>query len=253
MGKSKRGAIEISTESIIILILALIFLSMGLVFVRSMLSKIFTRFDEQISQEPEPPKPVLSRPISLSRNPIKAKEDTTEVLKVSIMNPTKKDWVNRQFINVPNLCARADSICFIDVNDNTEKCNTKSNAKKNDYDCRTGIFTGMDCTENSKKSPCLISNSNDEDMYCPYFTEENRDQNCMPKEGVEVYLSCDNSLMEEPFKRNIGSIKMNEFKTNILLMKMQKKVANGQYLCQVRVFGEENEYMEDLVVKIENE
>ena len=149
----KKGAMEISTESIIILILALVFLSLSLVFIKGMLGKMFTRFDEQISQEPEPAKPTLSRPISLSRNPIKAKEDTVEVMKISVLNPAKKDWINRQFINAPNLCSKIDGICFIDMNDITERCNTKSNAKKNDYDCRTGIFTGMDCTENSKKSP----------------------------------------------------------------------------------------------------
>lgn len=251
MHKNKKGAMEISVGAIVILIMAITFLSIGLVFVKGMLGKMFSKFDEQISQEADPPKPSLSRHITLSRNPIKTKENEVEVIKISILNPSKKDWVNREFIKTEGMCGKVDGICFIDVDDTTEICDTESNAKKNDPDCTTGIFTGMDCKDNGEKSPCLISNIEGE-LYCPNFNEQSRDPDCN-QEGTEIYLACNQKIMEKPFKRNIGSIKTGEYKTNILLLRLKSKIPENQYLCQIRIFAEDNEYLEDLVVRIENE
>lgn len=252
MHKNKKGSMELSVVAIVTLIIAITFLSLGLIFIKSMLGKMFSKFDEQISQEPEPPAPTSSHPITLSRNPIKAKQDTVEVLKLSILNPSQKDWINRQFIKTESLCGKADGICFINIDNATETCNTESNAKKNDADCTTGLFTGMNCEDNSEKSPCLISNIEGE-LYCPNFNEQSRDPDCNPKEGAEVYLTCDERVMEKPFKRNIGSIQIGSYKTNILLLRLKSKIPDDQYLCQLRIFAEDNEYMEDLVVRIENE
>src|SRR3989338_6051733 len=110
----KKGAMELSVGAIVVLIIGITFLSIGLVFIKVMLGKTFMKFDEQISNEPEPQKPSLSHPITLSRNPIKSKEDTVEVLKISTMNPSKKDWINRQYTRANNMCGKADGICFID-------------------------------------------------------------------------------------------------------------------------------------------
>ena len=248
---SKKGAMEISVGAIVVLILAITFLSLGLVFMKGMLGKMFSKFDEQISQEPDPPKPSLSKPITLSRNPIQATEGTVEVVKLSVLNPSGKDWTKREFIKTGDLCGKADGICFIDIEDTTEICNTESNAKRNDPDCTTGMFTGMDCKDNDEKSPCLISNIEGE-MYCPNFNAESRDPNCAPKEGAEIYLKCDEKAMGQPFTRKIDSIKSGNYKTNILLLRLNKNIPDDQYLCQIRIFAEDKEYMEDLVVKIEN-
>lgn len=259
MHKTKKGAMELSIGAIVILIIAITFLSLALIFVRGMLGKMFMRFDEQISQEPEPPKPTLSFPITLSRNPIKSKEDTVEVIKISIMNPSQKDWINRQFIKTENMCGKVDGICFIDVDDTTGMCNTESNAEDNDPDCVTGLFIGMNCEDNAEKSPCLISNIYNEDepgggpMFCPMEPGTLPDPNCNPEEGVEVYLNCDETIMKKPFKRTIDPIYTNEFVTNILLLRLKGKIPDDQYLCQLRIFAEDMEYMEDLVVRIENE
>lgn len=248
----KKGAMELSVGAIVVLIIAITFLSIGLVFIKGMLGKTFVKFDEQISTEPEPQKPSLSHPLTLSRNPIKTKEDSVEVLKISTMNPSKKDWVNRQYIRANNMCGKADGICFIDKGDQTGKCDNEDNSRAYDSDCKTGLFTGLDCEDNGENSPCLMSNIEGE-MYCPAHTSEDRDPDCSPKPGAEAYLNCDKRVIEEPFVRNIGNIKMGDFKTNILLLRINKKVQDEQYLCQIRVFGEDNEYMEDLVVRIENE
>ncbi len=252
MSRSKKGAMEISVGAIVILILAITFLSLALVFMKGMLGKMFMRFDEQITQEPEPAKPSLSYPITLSRNPIITKQEEAEAVKISIFNPSKRDWIKRQFIRSEGLCGKVDGICYIDVGDTTGTCDTESNAKKNDDDCKAGLFTGMDCGENGGKSPCLISNT-EGGMYCPNFNEQSRDPDCRAKEGVEVYLSCDERVMEKPFKREIGSILTGEYKTNILLLRLRSRIPDDQYLCQIRIFAEDKEYVEDLVIRVENE
>jgi len=252
MRKNKKGAMEISVGAIVVLIMAITFLSLGLVFMKGMLGKMFSKFDEQISQEPDPPKPSLSYPVTLSRNPVKTKEGEVEVIKISVLNPSQKDWENRQFIRTENMCGKVDGICYIDADDTTGACNIESNAKKNDPDCTSGLFTRVSCDANSEKSSCLMSNI-EGDMYCPNYNEESREPDCNPKGEVEIYLSCDEKVMEKPFKRNIGSIKTGEYKTNILLLRLKSKIPEDQYLCQIRIFAEDNEYMEDLVVRIENE
>ncbi len=241
---------ELSINAIVVLIIAITFLSLGLVFMKGMLGKMFSKFEEQIAQEPEPPKPSLSYPITLSRNPVKTKESEVEAIKISILNPSQAGWLNRQFIRTKGLCGKVDGICFIDIDDTTATCDTESSAKKNDPDCTTGIFTGMNCGENSEDSPCLMSNT--EGLYCPCYTEANCDPNCNPKEGVDIYLTCDEKVMEKPFKRNIDPIQTGDFKTNILLLRLRGKIPNDQYLCQLRVFAEDKEFIEDLVLKIEN-
>lgn len=252
MRKNKKAAMELSIGAIVILILGITFLSISLVFIKGMMGKMFSRFEEQISQEPEPPKPTSSYYITFSRNPIKTKQENVEAIKISVLNPSQKDWINRQFIKTENMCGKVDGICFIDKDDTTGMCNTEGNTKKNDPDCTSGLFTEIDCKDNGKKSPCLMSNIEGE-MYCPGTTSDNSDPNCNPKEGVEIYLSCDAKLMEKPFKRSIGSIKTGDDKTNIVLLKLKSKIPNGQYLCQLRVFAEDKEYLEDLVVRVENE
>lgn len=254
---NKKGAMELSVGAIVVLILAITFLSIGLIFVKGMLGKMFMRFDEQISQEPEPPVPTLSHYITLSRNPIKTKQDTAEVIKISILNPSEKDWINRQFIKTEGMCGKVDGVCFVDSGDTTGKCDTVDNSRDNDPDCDYLFFPKCDPEEKDGKS-CLISNIDDGtptkgELYCPMTLGTLPDADCAPKEGVEVYLNCDEKIMEKPFNRNIGSIKTGDYKTNILLLKLKSKIPDDQYLCQLRVFAEDKEYMEDLVARIENE
>jgi len=246
--KNKKGSMELSIGAIVVLVMAITFLSLGLVFIKGMLGKMFLRFDEQISKEAEPPKPTLSNPITLSRNPVKAKRDSVEVIKASVMNPSQEDWINRQFIKTSNMCGKVDGICFVDKDDDTGRCDTKDNAKVNDVDCDFFFFPS--CEEDGKS--CLISNI-EGDMYCPNYNQESRDPDCNGREGVDVFLTCDGEIMEKPFKRNLGPIKTGDYETNVILLRMKSKVPDDQYLCQIRVFAEDNEYLEDLVVKIENE
>ena len=193
----KRGALEVSVSAIIIMILALTFLSLGLIFIKTMIGKLFNKFEEQISTEPEPPKPSYSKFITLSRNPIKTNDDTVEVIKISVLNPTIRNWGQRQFIKTETLCGNLDGICFIDTTDQTGKCNSMETAKQNDVDCK--VSTGkLECKDDGKKAPCLISNL-EGDLYCP--NPKNGDPNCQPVEGVEIYFYCEKELMKEVFIR----------------------------------------------------
>lgn len=246
--KNKKGSMELSVGAIVVLVMAITFLSIGLVFIRGMLGKMFNRFDEQISKEGEPPKPTLSNPITLSRNPVKAKQDSVEVIKASVMNPSQEDWTNRQFIKTSNMCGKVDGICFVDKDDETGRCDTKDNAQDNDVDCDFIFFPS--CEEDGKS--CLISNIEGE-MYCPNYNQESRDPDCSEIPGVDIFVTCDGGIMEKPFKRNLGSIQTTAYETNVILLKMKSKIPDDQYLCQIRIFAEDNEYLEDLVVKIENE
>jgi len=89
-------------------------------------------------------------------------------------------------------------------------------------------------------------------MYCPNINELSRDPNCNPREGADIYMICDEKVMEKPFKRNIGTIETGDYKTNIVLLKLRDKILDDQYLCQIRVYAEDKEYTEDLIVRIEN-
>ncbi|MBW2988724.1 hypothetical protein KY358_00235 [Candidatus Woesearchaeota archaeon] len=253
MKKNKRGSMEISIGAIVALVLAITFLSLGLVFMKGMLGKMFARFDEQASQEPEPPKPTSVNPVTLSRNPLKAKEDTVEVVKISVMNPSQEDITEREFSRSESMCGKVEGICFIDVDDTTGTCDSKSSAKDNDPDCDFLFFP--DCEEDGKS--CLISNIYEEDelgggtMYCP-MEAGFIDADCSPSEGAEVYLTCDDRIMDKPFMRNIGAISKGGHKTSILLLRLKSKIPESQYLCQARVFAGDREYTSDLVVNIEN-
>jgi len=89
---NKKAAIELSVSAIVILILAIVILGLGLGFIRGMFNKASTQFESQIAQEPEPPNPSGSEPITLSRQMMITHAKDIEVLKVGLYNPTNADW-----------------------------------------------------------------------------------------------------------------------------------------------------------------
>ena len=91
---SKKAALELSVNAIVILILAIVMLGLGLGFVRGMFSKVTTQFEEQIATEPNPSAPSGSEPITLSRESIVTHAKDSEVLKVALYNPSNSDWAN---------------------------------------------------------------------------------------------------------------------------------------------------------------
>ena len=84
---SKKAAMELSINAIVILIIAITMLGLGLGFVRGMFGKISTQVEEQVAQEPEPPIPTSDNPITMSRESIVTKAGEDEIIKISIYAP----------------------------------------------------------------------------------------------------------------------------------------------------------------------
>jgi hypothetical protein len=82
----KKGALELSVNAIVILILAIVMLGLGVTFIRNMFGKTSGQIEEMISSEPDPQQPYLSDPITVSREHIITTSGSTEVVKVSVFN-----------------------------------------------------------------------------------------------------------------------------------------------------------------------
>jgi len=88
----KKGAIELSVTAIIVLIIAIVILGLILGFVKSMFSDVSSQFEAQATDEPEPPTPSPSNPITLSRTNIITSPGKGEVVKLGVYNPMSYDW-----------------------------------------------------------------------------------------------------------------------------------------------------------------
>ena len=82
----KKGALELSINAIVILIIAITMLGLGLGFVRGMFGKASGQFEELTGAEPEPPAPSSSNPVTLSREVVIANSDEKVAIKVGFYN-----------------------------------------------------------------------------------------------------------------------------------------------------------------------
>ncbi|MEA2036900.1 MAG: hypothetical protein U9O94_05290 [Nanoarchaeota archaeon] len=103
----KKGALALSVNAIVVLILAVVMLGLALGFVRGMFGKVTTSFEEQIAAEPNPSTPTGSEPITLSRESLIVRSGDGVVLKTGIYNPTSEVWSNA---NVEVTCKTDDVI-----------------------------------------------------------------------------------------------------------------------------------------------
>jgi len=87
----KKGAIELSVNMIIILILAVVIIGFAIAFITGTFSKSTAKLTERVTEEPDPPRANLDTPITLSRTNIITKRDQTEIIKLSLFNPTSAD------------------------------------------------------------------------------------------------------------------------------------------------------------------
>lgn len=91
----KKGSLSLSVNAIVVLILAIVMLGLGLGFIRGMFGKVSTQVEQQIAAEPEPPIPIASNPVTLSREMIITHAGDKEVMKVSTFNPTNAPWTTK--------------------------------------------------------------------------------------------------------------------------------------------------------------
>jgi len=84
--RNKRGALALSINAIVILIIAITMLGLALGFTRGMFGKAAGQFEELLGTEPEPPVPTGSDPVTLSKERIIGRAGEPRVIKVSIYN-----------------------------------------------------------------------------------------------------------------------------------------------------------------------
>jgi len=89
--RNKKGALALSINAIVILIIAITMLGLALGFTRGMFGKISTQIEEKISEEPEPPIPTGADTVTLSKESIITRAGETVILKISLYNPTNED------------------------------------------------------------------------------------------------------------------------------------------------------------------
>ena len=260
----KKGAIQLSVNAIIILILAIAILGLGLGFITGMFGKTAAKFDELISQEPEPPKADASNPVTLSRESITSKPKNSEVIKVDIFNPTSEDWVFRDAVEISiGLCGvQGDSICYIDPVDTSGKCRTKDN----DIDCKDENGAYYTCNADSElgegKGCVIVAGTNRGDWLCPAGGSDCRcdidatignDPDCDPTDGVRLNIECSEGLKLETIT-NPKEIKSGKSTQFTALLNIDKKTEEGSYLCRVSVEGfieGSEEYMRALIIKVD--
>jgi len=85
--RNKKGALALSINAIVILIIAITMLGLALGFTRGMFGKISTQIEEKVSEEPEPPIPTVSDPITMSRESIVTTAGEDEIIKIGVYNP----------------------------------------------------------------------------------------------------------------------------------------------------------------------
>ena len=99
----KRGALALSINAIVILIIAITMLGLALGFTRGMFGKISTQIEEKISEEPEPSTSSAADPTTLSREVIVTQAGESEVLKVDVYNPSNIEWTGTGSGDKPNI------------------------------------------------------------------------------------------------------------------------------------------------------
>ena len=103
MKTGKRGAIELSTNAIVVLILAVVMLGLGLGFVRGLFGKATQNLESIVGQEPDPPTPTSSNPVTLSRENVIVQAKDPIVIKVGAFNPSSSDLNGSPIISCSGL------------------------------------------------------------------------------------------------------------------------------------------------------
>jgi hypothetical protein len=99
---NKKGSMELSVNSIVILVIAIVMLGLILGFVKSKFSDVGKGLD---SKEPDAPQPSASEPLTLSRTELLVSPGDTGALKIRIFNPSVSPTVG----TYPNITCTAMS------------------------------------------------------------------------------------------------------------------------------------------------
>ncbi|MFH1211452.1 MAG: hypothetical protein V1659_00820 [Candidatus Woesearchaeota archaeon] len=87
---SKKGSLSLSTEAIVILIMAVVMLGLGLTFVRNVFINMGGDFDEaKVEREPETP--TVSDIVTLSKSVVSIPSGKASGIKIGVYNPETTD------------------------------------------------------------------------------------------------------------------------------------------------------------------
>lgn len=216
----KKASISLSVRSVVTLVIVLVVLVLLLGFITVYFGGSSEKIEEFVASEAEPPIPAANYPIELSRENVIAKAGTTEVIRISVFNPTNQNWTFRDYYSEDVPCA-LDGIC--DLLD----C-------ESDPDCDgPGSCAGGDV--------CV------KDFGCE---EVGMDSDCGPTEGVRLVINCDNEL-DLKIETNPKTILVNDFDTFTALLNIKGGVSSGTYLCNVKIEAEASpDYTKDLIVEV---
>ncbi|MFH2027718.1 MAG: hypothetical protein ABIJ08_01135 [Nanoarchaeota archaeon] len=89
---NKKAALELSINAIVIIIIAVVVLSLALGFVRMIFGGATSKFAALIDDESEPPIPSAASPVTLSRSMVITGVGQSNVIKLSVYNPTNRSW-----------------------------------------------------------------------------------------------------------------------------------------------------------------
>jgi len=231
----KKGGVELSIESIIVVIIAIVVLTILLVGINNTFGAANKKMEERIATEVEPGEPTSSNPISVSRESIITTAGATEAIKIAVMNPTGSDWIRRNqlYQEGGSGCNAADGVCYLVGGCGVDDVDCKG---RTDWGCQTeGI--------------CVVSDD------CPEPSDGfAQGQDCGPQEGIDLIIRCDNELQinEVSLPKKILS---GEIQTFTSLFSIKKGVS-GRYLCNLRVFGHDSNgveitgYAKDLTIEV---
>jgi len=93
LSKNKKGDLGISTNAIVVLIIAVVMLSLIIVFVKSMFGNIIQDFEESATLEQDAPSATRSTPISFSRDKVLTSPGKIETIKIKAFNTLTTDVV----------------------------------------------------------------------------------------------------------------------------------------------------------------
>jgi hypothetical protein len=236
----KKGSISLSINAIIIIILAVVMLGLGLTFIRGSFSKTSAQLEQQLATENEPPTPDSSNPITFSREVIKTQSKATEIIKISVYNPTNLNWDRRGSLNEFYIgCGQADNIC-----DKHTYCTSEQIA--GDIDCSSDPVCD-DVIDGTSDGYCVVSET------CEYPNDQDCLYGLVP--GVDLLFVCDNEL--QIISRSIPKvINVGDYETFSSVIKIKKGI-QGTFLCNIKVLGQDEEtneiqgYEKDLTIEVE--
>ena len=91
--KNKKGAMELSVNAIIIVVIAVIVMGFIISFLSGAWTTVTSQLEERLAQEAEPSSPSLSNPITLSKEKIVASPGDDATLKVAVFNTDNNDTI----------------------------------------------------------------------------------------------------------------------------------------------------------------